>query len=113
MFTLVTHRPDHLERRWYQNQQKRQPGSGSGGGRLIRGGLGGVKHLSDMYDDDDMLRLQQDTNVAALLLDDVNLGGGYSSRNSVSAFIQMLLPMFIVMAVRITSICLLIGLPAN
>uniref|UniRef100_A0A2S2NP61 Uncharacterized protein n=1 Tax=Schizaphis graminum TaxID=13262 RepID=A0A2S2NP61_SCHGA len=73
--------PDHLERRWYQNQHQRQ--TGSSGGRLIRG-LGGTKHLSDVYDDDDLLRLQQhdDATVAALLLDDVVLGGGYSGRNS-------------------------------
>jgi len=113
MYTLVTHRPDHLERRWYQNQQHRQLGGGGGGGRLIRGALGGVKHLSDAYDDDDILRLQQDTNVAALLLDDVNLGGGYSSRNPVSAFIQILLPLFTVMVVQITNVCLFIGLHAD
>jgi len=78
------YRPDHLERRWYQNQQQRQTG---GGGRLIRG-LGGAKHLSDVYDDDDLLRLQQqdDATVAALFLDDVGLGGGYSNRNSVSVY---------------------------
>lgn len=79
---LCVHSPDHLERRWYQNQQQRQTGSG-GGGRMIRG-LGGTKHMSEVYDDDDLLRLQQDdATVAALLLDDVVLGGGYSSRNTV------------------------------
>lgn len=75
------YRPDHLERRWYQNQQQRQPGRG---GRLIRG-LGGSKHVSEVYDDDDLLRLQQDdASVSALLLDDVVLGGRYSGRNMVS-----------------------------
>lgn len=75
------YRPDHLERRWYQNQQQRQSGCG---GRLIRGLVGG-KHVSEVYDDDDLLRLQQDdATVAALMLDDSVLGGGYSGRNSVS-----------------------------
>lgn len=80
---MCIYRPDHLERRWYQNQQQRQPGSS--GGRLIRG-LGGAKHMSDVYDDDELLRLQQDDpSMAALLLDDVVLGGGgYSGRNTVS-----------------------------
>lgn len=78
----MLYRPDHLERRWYQNQQQRQ--NGSGGGRLIRG-LSGTKHMSDVYDEDDLMRLQQDdATVAALLLDDVVLGGGYSGRNTVS-----------------------------
>lgn len=85
MNVLISCRPDHLERRWYQNQQQRQTTGSGGTGRLIRG-LGGAKHLSEAYDDDDLLRLQQDdANVAALLLDDVSLGGGYGTRNSVSA----------------------------
>lgn len=77
------YRPDHLERRWYQNQHQRQ--TGTGGGRLIRG-LGGSKHLSDVYDDDDLLRLQQHDDATAILLDDVMLGGGYSGRTSVNIF---------------------------
>lgn len=80
--SFCTYRPDHLERRWYQNQQQRQ--TNGGGGRMIRG-LGGTKHLSEVYDDDDLLRLQQDdATVSALLLDDVVLSGGYNGRNSVS-----------------------------
>lgn len=72
--------PDHLERRWYQNQQQRH---GCSGGRLIRG-LSGSKHVSEVYDDDDLMRLQQDdASVTALLLDDVALGTGYGSRNTV------------------------------
>lgn len=48
-------------------------------------GLSGNKHMSDAYDDDEFLRLQQDdSTVAALLLDDVVLGGGCSGRNLVS-----------------------------
>lgn len=72
--------PDNLERRWYQNQQPRY---GCSGGRLIRG-LSGSKHVSEVYDDDDLMRLQQDdVSVAALLMDDVVLGGaGYGSRNT-------------------------------
>lgn len=75
--------PDNLERRWYQNQQPRY---GCSGGRLIRG-LSGSKHVSEVYDDDDLMRLQQDdASVTALLMDDVVLGGagGYGSRNTVS-----------------------------
>lgn len=82
MNTHIFYRPDHLERRWYQNQHQRQ--NASGGSRLIRG-LSGTKHMSDMYDDDNLMRLQQDdATMAALLLDDVTLGGGYSGRNTVS-----------------------------
>jgi hypothetical protein len=82
VYTPIFYRPDHLERRWYQNQQQRQ--NSSGGSRLIRG-LSGTKHMSDMYDNDDLMRLQNDDGtVAALMLDDVVLGGGYSGRNTVS-----------------------------
>lgn len=48
-------------------------------------GLAGSKHVSEVYDDDDLLRLQQDdATVSALLLDDVVLGGRYGGRNTVS-----------------------------